>query len=139
MLKRIMYDTMNSWNNEQAPAYNMKIYNLGLPRDLENRLYEIIGLDGAYDAINDLVYDFDYDMRDYGYSAGFNGRSGGYLVLYKNGTSRGFGAKEAPAAVLRAFRRLALDIRATAKYIAENAIIKGVEYTCTKKVVCLPD
>lgn len=26
--KRIMYPTMNSWNNEYAPAYNMKIYDV---------------------------------------------------------------------------------------------------------------
>jgi hypothetical protein len=122
---------MNSWNNQTAPAYNMKIYNLGFSRDVQNKLYDLLCCENAYDVINMIVEDFDAAMRDYGYSAGFNGRSGGYLVLYKNGTCAGFEAKDVPGPVLRAFRRLALDIRAQAKYMAEHCEVAEEPVTVT--------
>ena len=37
-----------------------------------------------YDDINQLVSDFNVN-HDYQWQAGFNGRSGGYLVLYTGG------------------------------------------------------
>lgn len=34
--KRIMYPTLNSWNNEYAPAYNMKIYDV-IPKKISRQ------------------------------------------------------------------------------------------------------
>lgn len=132
MLKRIKYYTMNSWNRETAPAYNMKIYNLGYSQEVENRLYEMMYLPGFYDEINFLISDFEYENP--GYSAGFNGRSGGYLVLYKKNSCKGFEASEVDSEVLKNFRRLALAIRAQAKYQAENGRIESVEVVTNKNI-----
>lgn len=82
-LKRIRYYTMNSWNLSTAPAYNLKIYNV-IDRSLQDRVYELMEAEGFYDSGNELIAEFDRE-NDYRYQAGFNGRSGGYLVLYQGG------------------------------------------------------
>ena len=85
-MKRITYNTMNSWNNSTAPAYNMKVYNI-IPKDLQDKVFELMESEDFYDVINDLIHEFDIE-NDYNFQAGFNGRSGGYLVLYKGGIDR---------------------------------------------------
>jgi hypothetical protein len=82
--KHFKYDTINSWNRSTSYARNIKIHRLGLTREQENRAYEIIQADGAYDKINGIIRDFGV-TNDYRYQIGFNGRSGGYLVLYHGG------------------------------------------------------
>ena len=131
MLKRIEYYTMNSWNRETAPAYNMKVYNLGFKKDIESKIYDLMNLPGWYDEINSLIDDF--NTSNGGYSAGFAGRSGGYLVLYQPKTNAGFEAKDTPANVLKNFRRLALDIRAQAKFQAEHGRSESVEVVHKEK------
>ena len=79
-----LYSTMRNWNNSTSYANNVKIWNLGLTHEQEMKLYEIIDCDGAYDEINDRIWDFGYE-HDWQWQVGFNGRSGGYLVLYKGG------------------------------------------------------
>lgn len=74
---------MNSWNNATAPAYNLKIYNV-IKKELQAQVYELLEAENFYDDINWLIREFDAD-NDYAFQAGFNGRSGGYLVLYKGG------------------------------------------------------
>lgn len=78
------YWTMNSWNRNESYANNMKIYNLGLTREQENKLCDILSCEDAYWTIESLISDFNYD-NDFKYQAAFNGRSGGYLVLYSGG------------------------------------------------------
>lgn len=70
--KHFRYDTMSSWNRSTSYARNVKIHNLGLTSEQENRAYEIIHANSAYDEINSIL-------------RGFNGRSGGYLVIYQGG------------------------------------------------------
>lgn len=74
------YDTMNSWNQSTSYANNMKIYKV-IPRDLQDKVYNLMNAEGFYDEINDRIADFDRE-HDYSFQAGFNGRSSGYLVLY---------------------------------------------------------
>lgn len=76
------YNTMNGWNNSTSYACNMKIYNLGLERDIANKLYDLIQLNEFYEPINDLIYEFGA-AHNFEWQVGFNGRSGGYLVLYR--------------------------------------------------------
>lgn len=85
------YYTLNSWNGLQSIANNMKLYNLGLEGDwtaVLDYLYdeEDIGCIGFQ--IRDLVEEWEAKHPEY--SLGWNGRSGGYLVIYnhdkKNGT-----------------------------------------------------
>ena len=78
------YNTANSWNQSTSYANNVKVYNLGLSDELKDRAYDLICEEGFNDLMNyqyyDLIDQFEEDAD--GYTIGFNGRSGGYLVLY---------------------------------------------------------
>jgi len=181
-LKRIKYFTMNSWNGSTAPAYNLKVYNV-IDNKLQDKVFELMECDGFYDDINFLIAEFDRDF-DYQWQAGFNGRSGGYLVLYRGGKKDGHKSictkcgqrnyktieetqnnicgncgkktrinknlpiiyslpgqsiddKEVPVEVLKAFRRLAVDIVKSVEYTAKNCTVKDETYIVekTRKVI----
>lgn len=85
LLEHFRYDTMNGWNRSTSYACNMKIYNLGLPKEVEDKLWEMLDCQEVYDRINDLIDDFNAD-HEFRWQAAFNGRSGGYLVLYQGGS-----------------------------------------------------
>ena len=77
------YFTLNSWNGLQSIAHNVKVYNLGLDGDWCTALAY---LEDEND-IGDLQFEISMRIRDWekdnpGYTLGFNGRSGGYLVIY---------------------------------------------------------
>jgi len=82
-LKRMRYNTMNSWNQSTAPAYNLKVYHV-ISADLQDKVFDLMEADGFYDEINELIAAFGRE-HNYEWQAGFNGRSGGYLVLYRGG------------------------------------------------------
>jgi hypothetical protein len=144
-LKRIRYYTMNSWNLSMAPAYNLKIHNVISPK-LQDKVFEMLDCENFYDDINMLIHEFDA-LHDYQWQAGFNGRSSGYLVLYKggkreNGQSFSWPRKqiednEVPADVLKSFRQLALDIVKTVEYQARKMTVKEEKYTAqkTRKII----
>ena len=75
------YNTMNSWNRSTSYACNMKLYKLGLDRGTEDKLWDIIQVPEFYERIEDFNW-----QHNYLWQAGWNGRSGGYLVLYQGGT-----------------------------------------------------
>lgn len=78
------YYTLNSWNELESVANNVKAYNLGLDGDCWKALER---LESTYYAeVNCLIEDWSFNHS--GYAIGFNGRSGGYLVLYKEGSTR---------------------------------------------------
>ena len=138
-LKRIYYDTMNSWNNQQSIAYNLKVYNV-IDRKLQHKVYELMECDDFYDDINILIDDFDIE-NNYKWQARFNGRSGGYLVLYSGGKHengrvytemRGHNLDDIPVNIRKSFRRLALDIIKTVEYQAKN-------YKPIEKIVNIPE
>jgi ribosomal protein L37E len=83
MLERIRYNTMNSWNLGNAPAYNLKIHKV-IPRELQDKVFEMFECENFYDDINFLISEF-AEAHNWEWQAGFNGRSGGYLVLYTGG------------------------------------------------------
>ena len=72
------YYTMNSWNRSKSIAHNVKIYNLHLSGDQWTALTFL--QDDDYFVVNMMIEDWEADHP--GYKVGFNGRSGGYLVLY---------------------------------------------------------
>ena len=85
------YYTLNSWNGLQSIANNMKLYNLGLEGDwttVLDYLYDEEDIGGIGFQIRDLVDE--WEANHPGYSLGWNGRSGGYLVIHnhdrRNGT-----------------------------------------------------
>lgn len=81
------YPTMNSWNRSTSYANNVKIFNLGLSGREEDKLYELIEMTEFYDRINMMLSDYAME-HNYSWQAGFNGRSGGYLVLYQGYSKR---------------------------------------------------
>ena len=144
-LRRIRYWTMSPWNRSSAPAYNLKIYNV-VNDNLQDKVYELMETDEFWDEINYLVAEFDRS-NSFRWQAGFNGRSGGYLVLYKGGKrvdgtvfsypGRNIDEKEVPSEVLRKFRKLAIDIVKLTEEMARKCEVSEVEYNVpqTKKVV----
>lgn len=75
------YWTMNSWNGLKSIANNVKLYNLGLTKEQEDKLWDLESADpyGYWDFINDCLRE---ECNCSGLNVGFNGRSSGYLVLY---------------------------------------------------------
>lgn len=75
------YYTMNSWNGLTSYANNVKLYNLGLPDELKDKAYDFIYAECIEynNDVSNLIADFHSRT---GYTAGFNGRSAGYIVLY---------------------------------------------------------
>jgi len=78
------YSTLNSWNGLYSVANCVKVYNLNLDGDPWVALQFLE--DDEYYAINDMIRDWEREHQ--GYKVGFNGRSGGYLVLYNEHNNR---------------------------------------------------
>lgn len=76
------YNTMNSWNRSSSYAADLKIHHLGLPNDIENNAFKLLGVREAYEQISFLLEKWN-EEHQYRWQVGFNGRSGGYLVLYE--------------------------------------------------------
>lgn len=72
------YFTGNSWNRTRSIAHNVKLYNLNLEGDWPRALAHLES--GEYDTINWMIQDWEREHPSY--KVCFNGRSGGYLVLY---------------------------------------------------------
>ena len=83
--KHFRYNTMNSWNKSTSYANNIKLYNVDKPDDVdEETFWEMIGITEWQEKLSDLLEDFGR-RHDWQWQAGINGRSGGYVVLYKGG------------------------------------------------------
>jgi hypothetical protein len=130
---------MNSWNNSESLAYNLKIYNV-IDNELQDKVYELMELDEFWEEINELIWCFD-TYNNYEWQAGFNGRSGGYLVLYKGGIKDGrpysqpgkhIEDNDVPTHVKKAFRKLAVDIVKHVEYMAKHCEVIDEEYTVTQ-------
>lgn len=78
LVNHFTYDTLNPWNGLRSIANNVKIHNL--PVDFCDAM-EALEYDD-YFSINQTCRDWEDDHP--GYKVSFNGRSGGYLVLYNN-------------------------------------------------------
>lgn len=82
--KHFRYSTMNSWNESTSYAQNMKIYNLELHSEIEEKLLDMLDCEEFGERIYELCYQFG-EQHNYAWQASFNGRSSGYLVLYRGG------------------------------------------------------
>ena len=76
------YNTANSWNRSSSYANNIKLYNLGLPKETEDKLWDMLDCQEIYDRFSELINDFGL-KHNWRWQAGFNGRNSGYLVLYQ--------------------------------------------------------
>jgi hypothetical protein len=79
------YHTMNSWNNSTSFAANVKLYRLGLPKELENTAYDMLEMRQPFTAIEYGPFRDFARKHDYYYQMEWNGRSGGYIVMIRGG------------------------------------------------------
>jgi ribosomal protein L37E len=84
LAEHFRYDTMSSWNRSTSYANDVKIHNV-VPSELQDKAYDIIGAEDAYFWINDMIAEWNAE-QGYVWQVAFNGRSGGYLVLYQGGS-----------------------------------------------------
>ena len=82
LTKHFRYNTMNSWNRSTSYANNVKAYKLGLSNGQEEKLYALLDTSEFYTYINEMLDEF-AAAHNFIWRVGFNGRSGGYLVLYQ--------------------------------------------------------
>lgn len=84
LTKHFRYNTMNSWNGSTAYANNVKLHNLNLPKEIEDKAWDFVCNEVESDFYNITVSDLIYFFREEtGYDIGFNGRSSGYIVMYE--------------------------------------------------------
>lgn len=147
------YYTMNSWNRLTSYAQNVKLYNLGLSSEQLDKAYDLILANDTFEfdvMVRDCIRQFETDT---GYTAGFNGRSGGYLVMYDTmlkptGLSAIMSSVDADAdfdeweeddlreqvELVRRFDRLCDEIRNTLLYAIEHAVVETAVVTKTYNV-----
>lgn len=154
------YYTMSSWNRRTSYANNVKIYNLDLPQEIKDKAWSFLEAEckDFWFNIHDLIADFETET---GYTAGFNGRSGGYIVLYDtvitdNGCRStamhdidqyedfdewGTGDLINRVRLVQTFDELCDMIREEFIYFVTNTEIKDVEVITksTKRVAVLPE
>lgn len=154
------YYTMSSVNLRTSYANNVKIYNLNLPQEIRNKAWDFLDAEceDFWFNVHDLIANFEIET---GYTAGFNGRSGGYIVLYDTVISdngkrhmvmhdidqyEDFDEWETDellerVKLVQAFDRLCDEIREELIYFVTNAEIKDVEVVTktTKRVAVLPE
>ena len=83
--KHCRYDTMNSWNRSTSYANCIKLHQIDKPSDIDDDIWwEMLEIAEWQEKMRDLLEDF---SRKYNWQwqAGINGRSGGYVVLYRGG------------------------------------------------------
>ncbi len=79
------YNTMNSWNRSISYANNIKLHNIDKPGDVDNDTWwEMLWVTDWQNILSERLEDFDR-KHNWQWQAGINGRSGGYVVLYKGG------------------------------------------------------
>jgi hypothetical protein len=83
LVNHFRYNTMNSWNQSTSWANNVKIDRV-IPRELQDKVYEMLEADDFYDNLNYILRLYD-ETNDFELQAGFNGRSSGYIVMYEGG------------------------------------------------------
>ncbi len=83
--EHVRYNTMNSWNRSISYANNIKLYNIDKPGDVDNDTWwEMLWVTDWQNILSGLLEDFDR-KHNWQWQAGINGRSGGYVVLYRGG------------------------------------------------------
>jgi len=76
------YHTMNSWNRATSYANCVKIHRLNLTREQMDKAWAMRDMEEVFDAIHGIIQEWSVE-HDWRWQVGFNGRSGGYLVLYQ--------------------------------------------------------
>lgn len=75
------YDTMSSWNRSTAYANNVKVHRV-IPSSLQDAVHEMLNMHDVTSSVNFLLEEWQASTGDT-YTAAFNGRSSGYIVMYE--------------------------------------------------------
>ncbi|MFC1766652.1 hypothetical protein ACFL6U_31820 [Planctomycetota bacterium] len=79
------YLTMNSWNQSTSYANCIKLHHVKRPETIDSDTWwHMLEIEDWHDRLSDLLDNFGRD-HDWTWQAGINGRSGGYVVLYRGG------------------------------------------------------
>jgi hypothetical protein len=85
LTKHFRYHTMNSWNRSTSYANCIKLHQVDKPSDIYNDIWwEMLEIAEWQEKMSDLLEDFSR-KHNWQWQAGINGRSGGYVVLYRGG------------------------------------------------------
>jgi len=85
LIKHFRYHTMNSWNRSTSYANCIKLHQIDKPDDINSDTWwEMLWITEWQEKLSGLLEDF---SRKYNWQwqAGINGRSDGYVVLYRGG------------------------------------------------------
>jgi len=83
--KHFRYHTMNNWNQSISYANCIKLHQVDKPSDIdEDTWWQMLEITDWHNIVDDLLEDF-AQQYDFAWQAGINGRSGGYVVLYRGG------------------------------------------------------
>ncbi len=83
--KHFRYHTMNSWNRSTSYANCIKLHQIDKPDDIDSDTWwEMLWITEWQEKLSDLLEDF-ARKHEWQWQAGINGRSGGYVVLYRGG------------------------------------------------------
>jgi len=83
--KHFRYHTMNRWNRSTSYANCIKLYQVDKPSDIdEDTWWQMLDVPDWHHILSNLLDDF-ARQYDFQWQAGINGRSGGYVVLYRGG------------------------------------------------------
>ena len=79
------YNTMNSWNRSTSYANNIKLHQIDKPESIDSDTWwGMLWITQWQEKLNDLLQEFGR-QHEWQWQAGINGRSGGYVVLYRGG------------------------------------------------------
>ena len=94
--KHFRYHTMNSWNRSTSYANCIKLHHVDKPSGIDEDIWwQMLEVAYWHDIFNDLLENF-ARQYDFAWQAGINGRSGGYVVLYRGGRGRSTSTSLAP-------------------------------------------
>lgn len=150
--KHFRYYTMNSWNGSTSYANCVKYHKLNLSKEQQDKFFEMLDMEynDFYEIyVPDLIADFKHET---GYDAGFNGRSGGYLVMYDTDLKDGklvtypgrsidqnedfsewdLNSLKKRVRLVQRFDELCDDIRNELVYYLDSHKVVEEEYTVTK-------
>jgi hypothetical protein len=86
LVSHYRYSTLNAWNGSTSYANNVKVHRLDIPKELRDKAWDFVLTDAdMWELECEYQFLIDEFKDETGYDAGFNGRSGGYLVLYDTG------------------------------------------------------
>ena len=77
------YYTMNSWNGSTSYANCIKLHHVSKPSNIdEETWWQMLEIKDWHETMDELLEEF-ARKHTYAWQAGINGRSGGYVVLYR--------------------------------------------------------